>query len=73
MFKIQRKFMTIQKKFVWIKVYEIIVYIFGLEVVFIFKIMSFKTDILQYLFILYDKSMNAYYAWYRIKSNENFF
>jgi hypothetical protein len=33
------------------KVYEIIVYIFGLEVVFIFKIMSFKSVILQYLFI----------------------
>jgi hypothetical protein len=39
------------KKIVWIKVYEIIVYIFGLEVVFIFKIMSFKSVILQYLFI----------------------
>jgi hypothetical protein len=52
-----------KNKIVWIKVYEII-YIFGLEVVFIFKIMSFESVILQYLF---DKSMNAYYAWYKIK------
>jgi hypothetical protein len=52
MFKIEWKFMTIPKnKFVWIKVYEIIVYIFGLEVFFIFKIMSFESVILQYLFI----------------------
>jgi len=40
-----------KNKIVWIKVYEIIVYIFGLEVFFIFKIMSFKSFILQYLFI----------------------
>jgi len=40
-----------KKKIVWIKVYEIIVYIFGLELYFIFKIMSFESVILQYLFI----------------------
>jgi hypothetical protein len=40
-----------KNKIVWINVYEIFVYIFGLEGFFIFKIMSFKNVILQYLFI----------------------